>query len=300
VKNGTGVTQQKPDLSGKVCLVTGGTSGIGEMAACQLAELNAAVLLVGSGSEKCALVTQEIKHKTGNQAVTSLAADLSIQDEVRRIAAEFQRRYQRLDVLVNNAGEVFMYRRLTPDGIERTFALDHLSYFLLTNLLLPALLASAPARVINLTSAIHTQGRLDFSDLQNRRGYNGLRAYSQSKLANLLFTFELARRLEGSRVTVNALHPGYVVDSYGPNRSRFLKPVLSLLGMGGITPEEAARNVTYLASSPDVEEITGSYFARDRSVTSLVSYDEETARLLWEVSAELTGLEDTTQSSEPS
>ncbi len=284
------MAEQKPDLSNKVCLITGATSGTGEMAACQLAELNATVVLVGTNPEKCALVAEEIKRKTGNPAVKVLAADLSIQEEVRGVAAEFQRRFQRLDVLVNNAGEVFMYRRLTPDGIERTFALNHLSYFLLTNLLLPVLLASGPARIINLTSAIHAHARLNFSDLQNQRGYSGMAAYSQSKLANLLFTFEMARKLEGSQVTVNALHPGYVSENYGPNRSRFLKPLLSLFGMGGISPEEAARNVTYLAVSPEVEGITGSYFARDRSVTSLLSYDEEAARLLWEVSAELTGL----------
>ena len=277
-------------MTGKVCLVTGATSGIGEKTACQLAALNASVVVVGRSLEKCSLVVEEIKHTTGNSVASALVADLSVQADIRRAAGEFTRRFERLDVLVNGAGAVFMSRRLSADGIEMTFALNHLGYFLLTNLLLDVLKASAPARIINLTSAIHSHASLDFKDLQNQSGYSGLRAYSQSKLANLLFTFELARRLEGSRVTVNALHPGFVATGFGQNNAGFLKPLLSLFRMGGISPEEAARNVTYLASAPDVEGITGSYFAKDRSVTSLLAYDEGTARLLWDVSAELTGL----------
>ena len=284
------MAEQKPDMTGKVCIVTGATSGIGEKTACQLAELNAVVVVVGRSPEKCSMVSEEIKRTTGNTSVSALVADLSSQGEIRRAVDEFKGRFSRLDVLVNGAGAVFMSRRLSADGIEMTFALNHLGYFLLTNLLLDVLKASAPARIINLTSAIHSHASLDFNDLQKQHGFSGLQAYSQSKLANLLFTFELARRLEGTQVTVNALHPGFVATGFGQNNAGFLKPLVSLFRMGGISPEEAARNVIYLASSPEVEGITGSYFAKDRTVTSLLSYEEQTARLLWDVSVEMTGL----------
>jgi NAD(P)-dependent dehydrogenase (short-subunit alcohol dehydrogenase family) len=285
------MTGQKPDMTGKICLVTGATSGLGEVTARELAGMNANVILVSRNPKKCELTVQDIKATTHNPNVEFLAADLSSQKEVQRVAAEFKSRYQRLDVLVNNAGGVFLNRTLSADGIEMTFALNHLSYFLLTNLLLDVLVASAPSRVVNVSSAVHLRARLDMENLQNKVGFNGLSAYSQSKLANMLFTFELARRLEGTGVTVNALHPGYVESNLGKNNAGFLKPLAKLIHIGGIPPEEGARTIVYLASSPEVEGITGSYFVKQKVVPSLVSYDKQSASQLWEISAALTGVE---------
>ncbi len=286
------MTGQGPEMIGKVCIVTGATSGIGEETALELARLHATVVLVGRSAEKCSKVLNEIKGRTGNQSVDFLVADLSSQKDIRRIVEEFRKRYQRLDVLVNNAGAVFLSRLQSVDGIEMTFALNHLSYFLLTNLMLDMLIASAPARIINVTSAILKQAKLNFDDLENRKGYNGIQAYGQSKLANLFFTYELAHRLEGRGVTVNALHPGFISSNLGKNNAGFLKPLLSLFHFGGISPEEGARSIIYLASSSELAEKNGGYFDKDRLAPSLFSYDQATARLLWEVSASRVGLTD--------
>ena len=201
-------------MQGKVCLITGGTSGIGKSTAHELARMGATVVIVGRNAQKTSQVVEEIRAASGNNTVDSLLADLSSQQEVRRLANEFESKYSHLHVLLNNAGAVFMRRQLSVDGIEMTFALDHLACFLLTNLLLDKIKASAPARIINVSSGAHTSGKIEFDNLQGERDYSP-RAYDNSKLANILFTMELARRLEGTGVTVNALHPGFAATGFG-------------------------------------------------------------------------------------
>jgi NAD(P)-dependent dehydrogenase (short-subunit alcohol dehydrogenase family) len=218
---------------------------------------------------------------------------LSSQEQIERLAEEAKKRYERLNVLINNAGALFLHRRESVDGIEMTWALNHLGYFLLTNLLLDLIQRSAPARIVNVSSRAHERARIDFDDLQGRRTYSGMRAYGQSKLANLLFTHELARRLEGTGVTVNALHPGFVATNFGADDNGFfLRLILRLLQRArAISAEEGAQTSIYLASSPEVEGVTGKYFFRKRpQPSSPASYDEETARRLWEVSLESTRL----------
>ncbi len=282
---------QQPDMTGRVCMVTGATSGLGEVTARELAGMNASVVLVSRSPKKCEAVAADIRAQTGNAQVDFIAADLSSQKEIRRLVGDFKSRYSTLHVLVNNAGGVFLNRTLSADGVEMTFALNHLSYFLLTNLLLDVLTASAPSRVVNVSSAVHARARIDLDNLQNKRGYNGLSAYGQSKLANMLFTFELSRRLKDKGVTVNALHPGFVESNLGKNNAGIFKPLMKLVRIGGISPEEGARTIVYLASSPEVEGVTGSYFVKEKLAPSLASYDADLARQLWDVSAAMTGVE---------
>jgi NAD(P)-dependent dehydrogenase (short-subunit alcohol dehydrogenase family) len=223
--------------------------------------------------------------------VDYLLADLSVQAQVRQLAADFKARYERLDVLVNNAGAIFLRRQVSADGIEMTLAVNHLAYFLLTNLLLEPLKASAPSRVVNVASNSHFGQHLDFDNLELKRGYNPLRAYGRSKLCNLYFTYELARRLkdEGTGVTVNAMHPGFVATNMGANNGRLVRFFLPLIHRNSLTPEQGASTAVYLASSPEVEGLTGKYFVREREVASdPVSYDESAASRLWEVSERMT------------
>lgn len=278
-------------MNGRVCLVTGATSGIGKAAAEELARLGATVVVAGRNDEKCAATVDQIRQTTGSRSIEYLLADLSSQSGVRRLAQEFQGKYASLDVLVNNAGAIMLSRRHSVDNIELTFALNHLAYFLLTNLLMDRLRVSPAARVVNVSSGAHQGARIDFDDLQGRRRYNGLRAYGRSKLANLLFTYELARRLEGTSVTANALHPGLVGTNLLANNG-LIGPVLKFfLGLRGISPKEGARTVVYLASSPEVAGVTGQYYVKQKPVqSSSASYDTGAAQRLWEVSAELTGL----------
>jgi NAD(P)-dependent dehydrogenase (short-subunit alcohol dehydrogenase family) len=257
----------------------------------ELARRGATVVLVGRNAERSAAAVEQIKNETGNPAVECLLADLSVQADVRRVAEEFKGRYERLHVLINNAGALFLERRETSDGIEMTFALNHLAYFLLTNLLLDRLKASAPARVINVSSAAHWRVTLDFEDLQNRRKYKGFQVYSQSKFANLLFTYELARRLAGTGITVNAVHPGVVASNFGTANGWAGRGIQLLFKVIGLSPEEGAQTVIYLATSLDVERITGKYFIKEKPVASApASYDEHAATRLWNVSAEMAGL----------
>ena len=278
-------------LAGKVCMVTGATSGIGKVTARELAQRGAVVVVVGRNEARSEAAVSQIRQQTANPSVDYLLADLSSQQEIRRLAGEFESRYSRLDVLVNNAGAIMLSRRESADGIEMTFALNHLAYFLLTNLLLDRLKSSAPARIINVSSNSHERAKLDFDDLQNRRRYRGWRAYAWSKLENILFSYELARRLEGTGVTVNALHPGLVGTNFLANNGvlgRFLKMLVAIKGM---SPEQGARTSIYLATSPEVETLTGRYFFQELEVpSSVASYDEDDARRLWQLSAELTGL----------
>jgi retinol dehydrogenase 12 len=303
-------------MDGKTCLVTGATAGIGEVTARELARLGACVVIVGRSRQRCEATTEAIRRQTGNPSVDFLVADLSSQAEVRRVAQEFLDRHRRLDVLVNNAGALFASRRESANGIEMTMALNHLAYFLLTDLLLDALKAAAPSRIVNISSRAHEDIKaLDLDDLQARAGaksfwgygdsrlagllytlfmptrHPGFLQYARSKLANLLFTFERARRLEGAGVTANALHPGFVASSFIAGNGAlgwFLRRWASLFAVG---IEEGADTSVYLASSPEVEGVTGRYFVKRRAVpSSPASMDEEAARRLRRLSEELTGL----------
>jgi NAD(P)-dependent dehydrogenase (short-subunit alcohol dehydrogenase family) len=252
--------------------------------------MGAQVTILSRNAEKCATVAEEIKAGTGNP-VGFIAADLSSMAGIRLAADTFRQRNSRLHILVNNAGGFFNRRIITLDGFEMTFALNHLNYFLLTDLLLDMLKTSAPARVVNVASGIHLNAGLDFDNLQGEKHYAGFRAYGQSKLANVLFTFELARRLEGSGVTVNALHPGYVDTGFSLNNGFFFRVFAKAFArVFGRTPAEGAQTSIYLASSPEVEGVTGRYFADCQPApSSRLSLDSGLAGRLWQVSLELIG-----------
>lgn len=282
-------------MTGRICLITGATSGIGAATAEALVRRGATLVLVGRDRAKCE-ATAEVLRRLGGGPVDFLVADLSVQSEVHRLASEFQQKYPQLHVLVNNASAIFLRRTETVDGIESTFALNHLAYFLVTNLLLDRLKASAPARVVNVSSIGHSHvNGINFDDLQWRRSYRGFKAYHQSKLANLMFTYELARRLRGTGVTVNALHPGMVTTNIGRNNGwlwRIGKPLGDrYFGFKYVTAAEGAQTVVYLASSPDVEGVTGKYFDDQKPVeSSAASRDETAAARLWQMCEELTGI----------
>jgi len=275
-------------MNGKICLVTGGTNGIGKATAQALARLGATVVIVGRNAPKTAELVEEIRAASGNKNVDSLLADLSSQRDVRRLADEFKSKYAHLHVLLNNAGGFFMRRQLSVDGIEMTFALNHLAAFLLTDLLLDTIKASAPARIINVSSGAHISGRIEFDNLQGERDYSP-RAYDNSKLANLLFTVELAHRLEGSGVTVNALHPGFVATGFAKNNGKIIAALIGLLApLVARSPEKGAETSIYLASSPDVEGTTAKYFYDSHVIPAAPrATDRAVARKLWDVSAEM-------------
>ncbi len=278
-------------MSGKICMVTGATSGIGAVTARALAQQGATVIVVGRNPEKAAATVDHIKQQTGNPVVEFMLADLSSQKEIRQLVQQFKSRYHHLHVLVNNAGSIFLARQESVDGIEMTFALNHLGYFLLTNMLLDTLKVSAPSRIINVSALLHERAKINFDDLQNQKMYIGVQAYPQSKLCNLLFTYELARRLEGTGVTVNALHPGVVATNLGVNNNRIGRLLRRLINLALISPEEGAQTIIYLATAPNVEAVTGQYFVKQKAVSSSeASYDRAAAKRLWRVSAELTGL----------
>lgn len=265
-------------IQDKIILITGSTDGIGKQTALELAKLGAHVLVHGRRPDACQSVCAEIRSISGNDRVDCLLADFASLAQVRALADQVLIQYDRLDVLINNAGIYIMDRRISADGHELTFAVNHLAHFLLTNLLLDRLKASAPSRVINVSSAMHHGGRIDFTNLHSKTSFHGSAVYSNSKLANILFTYELADRLMGTGVTVNALHPGGV-------RTKMLR------GGDGISVEEGAATSVYLAISPDVENLTGKYFVRKQvTETAAAAHDRELQRRLWDVSEELTGL----------
>jgi len=275
----------------KVCMITGATSGIGLVTAQALARKGATVIVVARNLERGTATVSRIQQETGNQAVECMMADLSVQAQVRQLATEVQRRFARLDLLINNAGALFGQRQVSVEGVEMTFALNHLAYFLLTNLLLDRLQASASARIINVSSEAHRRARLDFADLQGRQHYRGWRAYAQSKLANILFTYELARRLEGTAVITNVLHPGFVATNFGRNNRSITAALWRILQLAAISPEQGTETIIYLASSAEVKDITGKYFVKQKAVrSSEASYNRAAAERLWQASAELTGL----------
>lgn len=282
-----------PTMEGKVCLVTGGTAGIGFVVARELARRGAVVTIVGRDRARGAKAVDSIRAVADNEAVDFVAADLAEQTQLRAFATAFAERQPRLDVLVDNAGGLFGRRQTTSEGIERTFALNHLGYFLTTLLLLPLLQAAAPSRIIVVASEAHRGAQLDFDDLQGEHRYSRWTAYRRSKLANLLFTYELARRLMGRGVTANALHPGFVATDIGTRHS-FVPRILWRIGtMAAITPERGAETILHLACSAEVAEVTGGYFIdKAQARSSPASYDRATSDRLWDISLNLTGMPD--------
>jgi len=276
------------NLEGKVVLVTGATNGIGLESARELARMGAAVHLVARDRGRGESALAEVRRSTGNGRLSLFVADLASQREVRRLAAEVRGRIDRLHVLLNNAGAIFTSRELSPDGIERTFALNHLGYFLLTRELLPLLEAGAPSRIVNVSSMAHERARMDWDDLQGERRYSTWKAYGQSKLANILFTRELARRLEGRRVTANALHPGVVATGFGKNNAGLFRLMMKLGAPFLTNRRKGARTSVFLSSSPAVEGVTGKYFvAEAEREPSAAARDDADARRLWELSERL-------------
>jgi NAD(P)-dependent dehydrogenase (short-subunit alcohol dehydrogenase family) len=280
-------------MQGKVCIVTGADSGIGKATSLGLAQMGATVVMVCRDRTKGEEAQNEIKTKSGNDAIDLLLAELSSQDSIRQLVENFQQHYTQLHVLINNAGGVNLSRRVTVDGFEMTFAVNYLAPFLLTNLLLDKLKASAPARIVNVSSESHESGYIKMDDLQLEKKYRLMRAYGQSKLALVLFTYELARRLQGTGVTANCLHPGFVATNIGQSGvGRVGRSIVKLIFSSlGISPEEGAKTSIYLASSPDIEGVTGKYFVKSIPVRSApISYDESLQRQLWEESAKLVNL----------
>ena len=276
-------------MAGKTVLITGGTGGIGKAAAIRLASMGARVGVTGRDRTRAEASAAEIRDASGKAAVDVFVADMSSQAEVRRLAAEVLAAYPRIDVLLNNVGGFWSHRHVTADGLERTFALNHLAPFLLTSLLSDRLIASAPARVVTVSSGAQGMGKIDFDDLMGERKYSGQAAYNQSKLANVMFTYELARRFEGTGVTATVLHPGMTNTAFSAeDPSRVFAPLVVILRPFMKSPERGADTPVYLASSPDVEGVSGRYFANQTAKkSSAASYDGATTARLWRVSADL-------------
>ncbi len=280
-------------MQGSICLVTGATSGLGLATARALAARGAHVIVVGRHPERTPMVARQVQQETGNPQVLPLVADFQDLEQVRRLAQAVRERFPHLDVLVNNAGTFFLRRRMTPYGAEATLVVNHLAPFLLTLLLLDALQAAPQGRVVNVASEAHRAARAeDFDDPAMARRYSGWRAYARSKLANILFTYELARRLAGTRVTVNAVHPGLVATNIWRVGWRPLDRLLQWwVARRALTPEEGAETQIYLATAPELEGVSGRYFVRKRPVSSSpLSYDRDLARRVWALSERLTGL----------
>lgn len=284
--------EQEHAMHDKICLVTGATSGIGAVTARQLAERGATVVVVGRSAQKCEATVRTIRHQTSNDQVGFLVADLARQRAIHELAESFKRQYPQLHVLINNAGGLFMTRQESPDGIEMTFALNHLSYFLLTHLLMEVLRRAPAARIINVSSNAHYRARLNFADLEAKTGYSGFAVYGRSKLANLLFTYELARRLQGSGMTANALHPGLVATNFGTNNGWLTRLILrGIVHRFAVSPEEGARTPVYLATARAVDGISGRYFAQEQPAhSSPESHDLLAAERLWQISEQMTGI----------
>ena len=281
-------------MTGKVVLITGGTGGIGRAAATGLASMGARVGITGRDRTRAEEAAAMIARDSGNPAVDVFVADMSSQTEVHRLAGEVLATYPRLDVLLNNVGGFWAHRHVTADGLEHTFALNHLAPFLLTSLLLDRLVASAPARIVTVSSGAQSMGTIDFDDLMGEGKYSGQRAYNQSKLANVMFTYELASRLKGTGVTATVLHPGVTSTGFGAeDKARGWGPIIALMRPFMKSPERGADTSVFLASSPGAEgdDITGRYFVGRKPKSSHTSsYDPKTTARLWQVSADLVGL----------
>lgn len=279
------------DIRGKTVLITGATSGIGLEASVKLARAGAKVVMVGRDARKTDACVTNVKMRAGTNAVTALLCDFSSQADIRRLANAFRAEHSQLDVLVNNAGTVFAKRTLTEDGIEATFAVNHLAPFLLTNLLLDLIVRSAPARIVNVSSIGHYYGTMDFNDLGFAKRYTTVAAYERSKLGNMLFTRELARRLNGRGVTVNALHPGAVATGIWNHAPAWSKPFIKMLSFLLISSEAGGDNLARLVIAPELDGLTGRYFnMKKEQPPSRLALDEALSAQLWEVSAKLTGL----------
>ena len=284
------MTSNLGDMTGRICVITGATRGIGRAVAGGLVRLGAEVVLICRRQTDGEQVSRELT-PLGINAPEVVTADLSSQASIREAAARIRNSHPRLHVLINNAGVFTRRRSLTVDGLETQFAVNHLAYFLLTHLLLEPLRAGAPSRIVNVSSGAHAGATIDFADLQGERGYNGSQAYAQSKLANLLFTYELARRLRGGGVTVNSLHPGVIATKLLAEFMGVPAGGGTLARTFGAKPEKGAETVLYLATSEEVEGVTGKYYVNQRPVSSSQeSYDEVAAQRLWAVSERLTGL----------
>ena len=279
-------------MQGKVCVITGATSGIGLVAAEQLAAMGARLVLVGRDKARGEAAIARIKRRTAGAEIRIHYADLSRLVEMSRLGSEIAAVEPRIDVLLNNAGAMFATRRVTEDGLERTFAVNHMAYFVLTNRLEERLAAAAPSRIVNTASDAHRGNTLDFDDLQSERRYRGLTAYGRSKLANILFTRELARRLAGSGVSANCLHPGFVATRIADNNSGVFRLGVTIAkSLWGLSPQRGAQTMVYLASSPEVAGVTGGYFAKSRPATpTAAAQDDAAARRLWDESARIATL----------
>lgn len=277
-------------MEGRICLVTGASRGIGFQTALGLARKGAFVVLASHHRQRGETASRRINAYVMSKAADFMLVDLSSQEQIREFTETFKEKYDRLDVLVNNAGGFFLKRRESVDGIEMTFALNHLNYFMTTLLLMDPILASGSARIVNVSSERHRGHEMNFGDLQYEHGYHGVQAYRQSKLANLLFTYELARRLANTEVTANALHPGFVKTHLG-KQNRVVWAVMNVLHIFTKSPKEGAETPIYLASSPDVAGVSGQYFIDKKEVpSSPESYDPDIAERLWNVSEELCSL----------
>jgi len=280
-------------MQGKTCMVTGASDGIGVETALALAQMGAEVIVVGRNHEKCDAVVTRIKQETDNPKVEFMLADFSDLAQVRRLADDFKSRRSKLHVLVNNAGVLQLTRRTTADGHEMMFGVNHLAHFLLTLLLLDTIKASAPSRIVIVSSGSHLRGVLDFDDLHSKKGFSPTGVYGNSKLANVLFTYEIARRLEGTGVTANALHPGFIKTNMAANNGWFVRLLLPFIHSSSLTPEQGAQTSIYLASSPEVEGVSGKYFIKCKQVpSSPASLDQDSAARLWQESLKLTGMKD--------
>ena len=275
-------------MNGKVCLVTGATDGIGKVSARVLAELGAKVIIVGRNPEKSAIVLAELRSISGNENIDLLMADLAVMQEVRDLAEQVISRYDRLDVLLNNAGGYFTKHEITSDGLEMTFALNHMSYFLLTNKLMELLKYSAPARIVNVSSDAHYGVDMEFENLNGEQEYKAWKAYQKSKLANVLFTYELLKKVPGN-ITVNCLHPGFVATNFGHNNGGFFGPVLKIAQrISAIDPEEGAKTSIFLCSAPEVKGVSGKYFYKCKPKTSSrESRNMDTGKRLWQISSDI-------------
>ena len=279
-------------MQGKVVVITGATSGIGQVAAERLAGMGARMVLVARDKARGEAALVRLRQRAPGAAHSIHYADLSRLAEMKRVAAEIAAAEPRIDALINNAGALFSSRHITKDGLELTFALNHMAYFVLTHGLSERLRASAPARVVNTASNAHRRAGLDFDDLQSAHGYSGFKAYGRSKLANILFTRELARRLAGAGVTANCLHPGFVATRFGDQTGGLLSSVVRIAKIFAISSDEGAETLVYLASSPEVDHVSGAYFYQCRPATpTKEAQDDTAAQRLWLETAKLAGLE---------
>ncbi|MBI3677488.1 MAG: SDR family oxidoreductase [Proteobacteria bacterium] len=275
-------------MQGKTVVITGATSGIGEVAADRLAAKGFRIVFIARDSARGEKTLKHLNAIAPGAEHAAHYADLSRISEMKRVAAEIAAAEPKIDVLVNNAGAVFASRQMTQDGLEMTFAVNHMAYFVLTNMLLPKLQAAGGARVVSTASDAHKGAKLDFDDLQSKRSYSGFAVYGRSKLCNILFTRELARRIQGTGVTANCLHPGFVATRFGDNTGGLLSFGIGVAKNFALTPEQGAQTIIYLASSPEVENVNGKYFTKNAVATpTKEAQNDADAKRLWEISEKL-------------